>query len=55
MIGTKTILVIAVINSDLDRDRCIDQTDHSRGNADVVGVTSIRSASKSDEQWLAFC
>ena len=41
MICSESVLVIAIVDSDLDRNTGIDQTNHRGWNADVVGVSSI--------------
>lgn len=47
MVSSKTILVVAVVDSNLDTDTSIDQTNDRRGNANVVGVPAVRRTSKS--------
>lgn len=46
VVGTETVLVVAVVDGDLDRDGGIDQTNDGGGNTNVVGVTAVGGASK---------
>lgn len=46
MVCTESVLHLAVVDCDLDGDGSIDETDDCGGNADEVGVSSIRCASK---------
>lgn len=46
MIGTKAVLVAAVVDGDFDGDRGIDEADDCGGDADVVGVATIGSTSE---------
>ena len=41
VVGSQAVLVVAVVHSDLDRDRGIDQADHRGGDANVVGVAAV--------------
>lgn len=52
MVSTKTVLVVAVVDGDLDRDGCVDQTDHGGWHTDVVCVAAVGGTSKS-AAWLA--
>lgn len=47
VIGAQAILVISIIDTDLDRNRCINQTDNSGGNTNEVTVSSIGGTCKS--------
>lgn len=47
MVSTQPILIVAIIYSDLDRDRGVNQTDHGGRNANKVGVPAVGRASKS--------
>jgi hypothetical protein len=46
MIGAETVLVIAIIHSDLDGHGSINQTNDGGRNADKVGVSSVRGTCK---------
>jgi hypothetical protein len=52
VVGTETVLVVAVVDTDLDRDGSVNQTNDGGGNADEVGVAAVGSARKSGN-WLA--
>lgn len=52
VVGTQSVLVVAVVDGDLDRDRCINQTDDRGGNADVVGVSSVGRTGESGTRML---
>jgi len=52
VVGTETVLVVAVVDTDLDRDGCVNQADNGGGNADEVGVAAVCGTSKSG-RWLA--
>jgi hypothetical protein len=41
MVGTKAILVVAVVDGDLDGNRGIDQTNDSGGDSNVVCVAAV--------------
>lgn len=41
MVSSKSVLVIAIVDGNLDADACVDQANDSSGNADVVGVPSV--------------
>lgn len=47
VVGTETVLVVAIVDGNLDRDRSIDQTNNGGWDTDVVGVASVRSTSES--------
>lgn len=47
VVSTETVLVVAIVDGNLDRDRSIDQTNDGGWDADVVGVASVRSTSES--------
>lgn len=48
MVCAKTILVVTVVDTNLDGDRRINETNDGGGNSDEVGVAAIRSTSESD-------
>jgi hypothetical protein len=52
MVGTETVLVVAVVDADLDGDGSIDQADDGGRNADEVGVAAVGGTGKSGN-WLA--
>lgn len=54
VVSTKTVLVVAVVNSDLDGHRSIDQTNHSSGDTDEVGVTAVRCTGESVRMLVLF-
>lgn len=41
MVGTESVLVVAIVDSNLDRNGRIDETNDCRGNADIIGVSAI--------------
>lgn len=47
VVGTQAVFVVAVVDSHLDRDRGVDQTNDGSGDTDEVGVSAVRSTSKS--------
>lgn len=46
VVSTQTVLIVAIVDSNLDRHRCIDQADNSGRDTDIVGVASICSTGK---------
>lgn len=52
VVGTKTVLVVAVVDTDLDGDGGVNQANDGGGNADEVGVAAVGSTGKSGS-WLA--
>ena len=48
VIGTESVLVVAIVDADLDADTGVNQADDGSGNADVVGSTSVCSACEPD-------
>lgn len=46
MVGTQSVLVVAVVDTDLDADTGVDQTNDGGGDTDVVGGSSVCSTSK---------
>jgi hypothetical protein len=50
MVSAKTVLVIAVIDSNFDTNTSIDQANDSGWDTDVVGCPSVGRASKSRNQ-----
>ena len=52
VVGTETVLVVAVVDTDLDGDGSVNQANDGGGNADEVGVAAVSSAGKSGK-WLA--
>lgn len=55
MVSSQTVLVVAVVDGNLDRDRCINQTNDSGRDSDVVGVASVGSTGKSARNRLVCC
>ena len=47
MIGTETVFIIAIIDSNLNRHRCVYQTNDSGRNSDEVCVSAVRGTSES--------
>ncbi len=47
MIGTQTVFVVAIVDRDLDRHRCVYQANDSGRDADEVGVSSVSGTSES--------
>ncbi len=48
VIRAKTVLVVAIVDSDLDRHRGIDQADHRRRYTDEVSVPAVCGTRKSE-------
>ncbi len=46
VICTKAVLVVAIIDCDLDRDRRINETNDGGWHSDEVGVASVGSTSE---------
>ncbi len=46
MVGTQAVLVVAIVDSDLDRHRSIDQSNDCCWNADEVGISAVGGAGK---------
>lgn len=46
MVGAKAVLVSAVVDSHLDRNGGVNETNNCGGDADEVGVAAVRSAGK---------
>lgn len=44
MIGSETVLVVAVVDGNLDRDRCINQTNYGGGNSNEISVAAVGCA-----------
>jgi hypothetical protein len=44
VVGTKTVLVVIVVDANLDRDGSVNETNDGGGNTDEVGVSAVRSA-----------
>ena len=61
VVCSKTILVVAIVDSYLDRNRSIDETDDSGGNPDEVCVSFVcrtckpRQAAISDMYYKELC
>ncbi len=53
MVGTQAILVSAIVDSYLDGHGGVNQTDDRGGDADEVGVTTVRSAREANISPLA--
>jgi hypothetical protein len=51
MVGTKLVLVVAVVDSDFDTDAGVDEPDHSRCDTNVVGVAPIGCTGKSKKMY----
>lgn len=49
MIGTKSILIVAIVDNHFDRHRCVYQTNDSDRNSDEVGVPAVSGTSESTE------
>lgn len=47
VVGTEAVLVVAIVDTDFDGDRGVDQANDGSGNADEVGVATVSSAGKS--------
>jgi hypothetical protein len=47
VVGSQTVLVVAVVDGNLDTDRGIDQTNDGCGDTDIVGGPAVGCASKS--------
>jgi hypothetical protein len=48
VVGTESVLVVAVVNGHFNADAGVDEADHGRWNTDVVGVATIGSAGESE-------
>lgn len=46
VVGTQTVLVVGVVDTNLDRDGSVDKTNNGGGNTDEVGVSAVRSTSE---------
>jgi hypothetical protein len=44
VVSSESVLVVAVVDGNLDRNRGINQTDNSGGNSDEVGISAVSSA-----------
>lgn len=49
MISAQAILVVAIVDCDFDRNRRIDQSDQSSGDADEVCVSAVGCTSKAKQ------
>ena len=47
MISTEAVFIIAIIDSNLNRHRCVYQTNDSGRNSDEVCVSAVRGTSES--------
>ena len=47
MVSPKAVLVVAVVDCNFDRDRSVNETNDSSGNADEVCVASVGGTGKS--------
>lgn len=47
VVCSKAVLVVAVVDSYLDRDGCVNQSNDGRWDADEVGVSAVGGASES--------
>lgn len=50
MVSTESVFVVAIIDSDFDRDRCINQSNNRSRNSDKIGVPAVRGTCKTDGQ-----
>lgn len=46
MVSTQSVLVIAIVDGNFNRHRCVDQANNSRWDSDEVRVASVRSTCK---------
>ena len=53
MVGTQTVFVVAIVDSDLDGYRCVYQANDSRRYSDEVGVPTVRGTSEPLQKRLA--
>lgn len=51
VVGTESILVVAVVDSDFDTDNGVDEPDHSRLDTNVVGFAPIGRTGKSSNSY----
>lgn len=49
VVGSQTILIIAVVDGDLDGDGSVDEADDGGGDADVVGVAAVGGTCEAKE------
>lgn len=49
MVGTESVLVVAIVDGDLNADTGVDETNHGRRNTNVVSVTTIGSAGEPEK------
>lgn len=54
MVSTETVLVVAVVDGNLDGNGSINQTNHSSGDSDEVGVAAVRRTGESTELLVLF-
>ena len=47
VVGTKTVLVVVVVDTNLDRDGSVNETNDGGGNTDEVGVSAVGSTCES--------
>lgn len=55
VIGSETVLVIAVVDGDLDGDTGVDEADDGGWDPDEVGVASIGSACETKPASVLMC
>jgi hypothetical protein len=55
VVGTESILVVAVVDSDFDTDAGVDEPDYSRWDTDVVGVAPIGRTGKPSNSYESTC
>ncbi len=48
MVSSETVLVVAIVDRNLDRDGRVDQADDGGGNTDEIGVPAVDSACESN-------
>lgn len=51
MVSTQSVLELLVVESNLDGNGGVDQTDQSGRNSDEVGCSSVRSTSVTGTEW----
>ena len=49
MVSSQSVLVVAIVNSNLDADAGINEANDCCRNADVIGIPPVRRTSKSND------